>query len=215
MPKDNIEASQKKPRSSFLKSLPKTQRNSFIFLSILSVGILALWFWQINYRLSSTFGTPVAAPKSLAQETQEFKQLATLDTDGDGLTDVEEMTIYNTSPYLADTDGDGISDYNEVASGTDPLCAEGASCNNEIAIPKSPQDNIIISPDLDFNQSKTEPDDLETLMELMMNGEASAQDIRTIMLANGAEAELINSLSDEEILATYKESLNQQEPLEE
>lgn len=215
MPKNNIETSQKKSRSSFLKSLPKTQRNSFIFLVILSVGILTLWFWQINYRLTSTFGTPVEAPKSLEQETQEFKQLAIVDTDGDGLTDVEEMTIHNTSPYLVDTDGDGISDYDEVMAGTNPVCAEGEACNNEITIPKTPQDSIVISPDLNINQTDTGSDDLEALMEVMMSGKASAQDIRTIMLATGADAELINSLSDEEILASYKESLNQQEPLEE
>lgn len=36
------------------------------------------------------------------------------DTDGDGLTDYEERSIYGTSPVLADTDGDGFSDYTEV-----------------------------------------------------------------------------------------------------
>jgi hypothetical protein len=38
------------------------------------------------------------------------------DTDGDGLTDAEELTIYGTSPLLADTDGDGYSDYQEVVT---------------------------------------------------------------------------------------------------
>lgn len=37
-----------------------------------------------------------------------------VDTDGDGLSDTDEITIYGTSPVLADTDGDGISDYDEV-----------------------------------------------------------------------------------------------------
>jgi alpha-tubulin suppressor-like RCC1 family protein len=35
------------------------------------------------------------------------------DTDGDGLTDEEELSTYMTSPILADTDGDGLSDYEE------------------------------------------------------------------------------------------------------
>ena len=46
-----------------------------------------------------------------------------LDSDGDGLTDVEEENT-GTSPTLADTDGDGVSDNVEVFSGLDPLLGE-------------------------------------------------------------------------------------------
>ncbi len=46
------------------------------------------------------------------------------DTDGDILYDGDEVNIYKTSPRLADTDGDGISDGAEITQGTDPLVAE-------------------------------------------------------------------------------------------
>lgn len=36
------------------------------------------------------------------------------DRDGDGLTDIEEITRWGTSPVVADTDGDGFTDYEEV-----------------------------------------------------------------------------------------------------
>ncbi|MBX3220925.1 MAG: hypothetical protein KF795_10420 [Labilithrix sp.] len=39
---------------------------------------------------------------------------AFVDTDGDGLSDVDEIKIHGTSPLLADTDGDGMSDYDEI-----------------------------------------------------------------------------------------------------
>ena len=43
------------------------------------------------------------------------------DTDGDGLSDGDEVHIYGTNPLLADTDGDGASDWYEVmAAFTDP-----------------------------------------------------------------------------------------------
>ena len=46
----------------------------------------------------------------------------TLDSDGDGLTDWEEIHVYGTDPHNWDTDGDGISDGDEVHKyGTDPL----------------------------------------------------------------------------------------------
>ena len=44
----------------------------------------------------------------------------TIDTDGDGLTDGEEINI-GTDPTLADTDGDGVSDGVEVSLGSNPL----------------------------------------------------------------------------------------------
>ncbi len=47
------------------------------------------------------------------------------DTDGDGLTDYEEVTKYHTDPLKADTDGDGLSDGDEVMKyHTDPLKAD-------------------------------------------------------------------------------------------
>jgi hypothetical protein len=44
-----------------------------------------------------------------------------LDTDGDGLSDWDELNIYNTNATNPDTDGDGVSDGDEVNNGTDPL----------------------------------------------------------------------------------------------
>ena len=47
------------------------------------------------------------------------------DADGDGLTNLQEYTLY-TNPLLADTDGDGLGDYAESQTqGTNPLLADG------------------------------------------------------------------------------------------
>jgi len=43
-----------------------------------------------------------------------------LDSDGDGLTDVEEDAL-GTDPMSSDSDGDEFSDAEEVANGTDPM----------------------------------------------------------------------------------------------
>ncbi len=47
-----------------------------------------------------------------------------IDTDNDGLTDDDEITIYNTDPLNDDTDNDGISDGDEISQGTDPTAAQ-------------------------------------------------------------------------------------------
>jgi hypothetical protein len=47
------------------------------------------------------------------------------DTDFDGLGDFEEVKIYHTNPALKDTDGDGYLDGDEVRDGFDPAVAGG------------------------------------------------------------------------------------------
>jgi len=43
------------------------------------------------------------------------------DDDNDGLTDVDEIELYDTDPLYPDTDGDGFSDGEEIAAGSNPL----------------------------------------------------------------------------------------------
>ncbi|OYW73173.1 MAG: hypothetical protein B7Z37_22560 [Verrucomicrobia bacterium 12-59-8] len=49
------------------------------------------------------------------------------DTDGDGLTDGDEVKLYHTSPLLGDADGDGRTDAEELRMGSDPAAAEAAT----------------------------------------------------------------------------------------
>ena len=44
----------------------------------------------------------------------------TADSDGDGISDFDEIFTYDTDPWLADSDGDGVHDGDEVDDGTDP-----------------------------------------------------------------------------------------------
>lgn len=64
--------------------------------------------------------TPTEEPTSTPEPTPT-PDAATLDTDGDGLTDVRELEI-GTDPNVADTDGDGLNDGEEVdVHGTNPF----------------------------------------------------------------------------------------------
>ncbi|MEM9398680.1 MAG: binary toxin-like calcium binding domain-containing protein [Verrucomicrobiota bacterium] len=59
----------------------------------------------------------------------------TRDTDFDGLSDLDEVTIYSTNPLNADTDSDGVSDGEEVlVRGSDPLVSEYASTSTVLTI---------------------------------------------------------------------------------
>ena len=55
------------------------------------------------------------------------------DTDGDGLSDGDEVNKYHTHPLLADTDGDCIPDGVEIQNGTDPLNAASYDLTKAVA----------------------------------------------------------------------------------
>lgn len=72
---------------------------------------------------------------------QDLADDANRDSDGDGLTDAEELKL-GTDPFKADTDGDGLTDYEEVMIyKTDPLNPDtdfdGLSDGDEVKIYKT------------------------------------------------------------------------------
>ena len=72
--------------------------------------------------------TDAAGNASTAVQTVAVVPSRTGDCDGDGLTDFEEIMVYETAWNDADTDGDGMPDGEEVALGTDPNVAAEAGC---------------------------------------------------------------------------------------
>jgi hypothetical protein len=72
----------------------------------------------------------------------------TTDTDGDGLSDSDEILVYGTSPSRADTDGDNLSDGQEVALNTDPLTkdsdSDGVGDGLEVAYGTDPLDPSVL-----------------------------------------------------------------------
>ena len=85
-------------------------------IPILVAGILGLCgvAWALSGNLGDLWQTPtptVAVAVGL------------VDTDGDGLTDVDEV-LFGSDPMLADTDGDGLKDGDEQRAGTNPVTVD-------------------------------------------------------------------------------------------
>lgn len=72
--------------------------------------------WFRNFTIVLLLVFLFSARTSLAQIT-----VLPQDTDGDGIKDQQELTIYHTDPNNPDTDKDGFSDGNEIANGYSPL----------------------------------------------------------------------------------------------
>ena len=96
-----------------------------------------------------------------------------IDTDFDGLTDDEEITVYGTDPNNADTDGDGITDGNEVGYWADNWNDDydGDSIIN-LLDPDSDNDGLLDGLELvyEFNPSDS---DSKPLFPIMETGEVS------------------------------------------
>lgn len=88
---------------------------------------------------------PAATTTIGERGTIEGISFVTGDSDGDGLSDAEELLL-GTDPYNPDTDADGLSDYCEVNIGTNPLLydsdGDGYSDGYEYYAGTDPNDSI-------------------------------------------------------------------------
>lgn len=191
------------------RNLPQPQKVAVVGLSIIAIGILAVWVWQFNVRINSPFRASDAeiAAAEKAQQEKESAELVnqTKDTDTDGLTDVDETNVYKTSPYLEDTDGDNISDFEEVRLGKDPLCAEGSNCG------LATNDSVSVTATSTTSNSSVENVDQELFIKAL-SGQGDANTMRQILLQGGANQDQVNLLSDDDLMSMYADILKAQQP---
>ncbi|MBT4153682.1 MAG: hypothetical protein HOE53_03465 [Candidatus Magasanikbacteria bacterium] len=211
------------------QSLGKEQKVGFVLLLVFGLMAVALGYLQLRNTLHNPFmvakqdaSHTVSAP--LDEVLGNDARLQSIDTDQDGLNDYEELTFYETSPYIQDTDSDGIDDYSEVQTGTDPLCGEGKECSAQI-IDLTPSTTITsVKPQIGNNENPLEmlgdiiekeapqqteitPDDLAAL-------QAMAEDpalIREMLLQTGQlTPEQLDQLSDEQLTTLFAQTLTDQ-----
>lgn len=182
----------------------KKQENKKIIIiafSIISIFFVFIGFKQLSQGINSPFA--IFTEKNSSDDSAENEaliiyRLQNIDTDGDGLSDYDEIYIYGTSPYLVDTDSDGISDYDEVMRGTDPLCPEGQDCYNS--------DYFVFEPEQDLIQEDEESLDL---IEGIISGKTDIAILRELLLNNGFNESDLNEISDEDLQEAYFEAVSE------
>lgn len=77
--------------------------------------------FEVVFNLSKDAKTKQANKKQVAFDVVNKDTDYFVDTDKDGLSDYEEINVYQTNPLSADTDGDGYLDKIEIMNGYNPL----------------------------------------------------------------------------------------------
>lgn len=207
------------------QTITKGQKISVIFLAFFAFLAIVLWVIQFKNNLSFSTHQQSAIGQSgaglSADQTNETR-LKAQDTDGDGLSDWDELYVYGTSPYLEDTDGDGISDYDEIRTGADPLCPANTNCdnsplsdstgNNPLTTGVNPETGGIMEQlDSLSSQLSVEGDSEEELraLEAILSGQSDAANLRKLLLDSGMDENILKQISDEELMETYQNILTE------
>lgn len=132
---------------------------------------------------------------------------ATKDTDGDGLTDVEEQTVYASSPFITDSDSDGKSDGEEVRLGTDPTCPGEKKCFKGDFGMTAQTDVKKDTVGIELGSSTISPG-AKGLDPSLVTGEVSIANIKTLLIKGGVKEEVIKGMTDEQIRKIYDDTLN-------
>jgi len=189
--------------------MSRPQKTAVIVLSFLGVAVIVFWAWQFSSQLRRPFTLDSNGQKTTPTTVVD---LHNIDSDGDGISDYDEINTYHTSPYLEDSDSDGISDLKEIQQGTDPNCPQGQDCTAPAVVASSTPLDSIQSPasstDSGLNSSNSLTD--TTTLQNMMSGQIDAASLRELLIQNGADKASLDEISDEDLMNSYLQTLESQ-----
>ncbi|OGF23208.1 hypothetical protein A3D45_01350 [Candidatus Falkowbacteria bacterium RIFCSPHIGHO2_02_FULL_42_9] len=123
-----------------------------------------------------------------------------LDSDNDGVSDKDEIEIYQTDPNQADTDGDGYNDWRELNSGFSPLNPAKVKLENNDTDGDGLSDRMELNFHTDLTNPDTDGDGYEDGAEISSGYDplnpAKAKLIKKIEINTGKEKKLYYFLGD-------------------
>ncbi|MFA6553292.1 MAG: hypothetical protein WCT27_02600 [Patescibacteria group bacterium] len=180
------------------------RKKVFTWLVIFGVLILGFSVWQTSRVLRGPFekksanssaGNTVAVTNQITAKTLD--SLKTKDTDLDGVSDYNELYIYQTSPYLSDSDGDDIDDKTEIASSTDPNCPKDQTCSRQTAAGNT---NSLTNAATDLTNG------------LLTDGtDLTAEQLRSVLRDSGVSESELSQVDDATLMQWYQQTLAEQE----
>lgn len=209
-----------------LDTFDRRHKVGLTLLCVAMISIVVVWFIKLRQDIIRPLygnNNPSQNNTVLTQEQQAQNELKTKDTDGDGLSDWDELNLYKTSPYLKDTDSDTFDDKQEIESGNDPTCPQGQTCTVSTVSPEQTSTDFS-NPTLEnlLNQnsgtqsgptSTTSPastltEEQKAALRETFGANPSATELRQFLLQAGMQQQSVDVLTDEEILATFNAMIN-------
>ncbi|MDD4333298.1 MAG: hypothetical protein PHT51_04260 [Patescibacteria group bacterium] len=199
----------------------RNQKIAVTVLAIFAVFTIGLWAMQLKNSINKPFASTnsnqentVATTTCTGEDCPEYQaKLKTQDTDSDSLTDWDELNVYNTSPYLADSDSDGYSDYDEIKNNKDPNCPAGQTCagaETNFQTTASSTKNSGLTTSTSTSQLNLSTDNIDNnTLQNVLGGQVDAASLRVLLKQAGMDENVLNQISDEELIQSYNETLKQ------
>ncbi len=187
-------------------------------LVFLGVATLILGTLQLGKNIGGTSNGVVANSATTGVEETEktIEQLQTMDTDGDGLTDFDELYVYGTSPYLKDSDSDTFDDNEEIDQGFDPNCPKGQDCRGTANTETNTNSNTNSQTEIEQNLNNgldTSVGEDTTSRVLTAEEKAALKQLtpaemrQLLVESGGVTAEQLEGVSDEDLMKAVEEVL--------
>lgn len=191
--------------------LDKNRKIAAIILVVFAIFIIGMWMVQFKKSISQPFATKSGSETNNTSSGEDnAAALKTKDTDKDGLSDYDELYVYNTSPYLEDSDSDGFTDKQEIDSGNDPNCPAGRVCNSLIT-GEAESGPATASSTLGENLvSQTPAQTITGSSSLDAVKDLDATTLRQLLLKAGMDKTMLDKISDEQLMQSYSEMLQSQ-----
>ena len=188
-------------------TISKSQKTAVVLLAFFALAIIAMWGYQFNRAINAPFEytAPSNTNSSTCADGQcevEEDELRAKDTDNDGLSDYDELNIYKTSPYLEDSDSDGYSDKNEIESDNDPNCPINQDCYGELSETPETDTGTVIS-----NDTSSSNDAGDVQVNDLFTDNMDADSLRQLLIEAGVDPSILEQVSDEQLMNTYRETL--------
>ncbi len=182
--------------------LSREQKAGLFFVILCGLGALVFGVQYVWAHMAKPFTVNYTGPRLLTGAEKESAETAAqkaADTDGDTVSDYDELYVFKTSPYLADSDSDGLSDSNEITSGQDPNCTLGKECGDvkETVVPGNSAGFVTE----DQAAIAAEAARLQAGLDSLKNLDVA--EIRSTLINAGANPDEINGLSDAEVQTLY------------
>ncbi len=204
--------------------LTREQQISVVVLMICGGCAISLSLFRIQASIKEPFlvrkDTLLSAKKLLGpSELQKVEKEQRTDTDGDGLSDWDEVNTYKTNPNLRDSCGDGMPDNVRIATGKSVTCT-GVTTGQPIDTSGLKQDNVlspinIQTPVPGTSQAGSNPSvtqaaqDPQKFMEQMLPRDPNM--IRQLLKGKVPD-ERLKTISDEDLLKLFDAAIKEQGP---